>query len=190
MPGQEPPARSALGRGAAAGAPTAPPVRPPPRDRGGRGGPLLLLVLACLALWAFLPGPVAADELDDQVRAIAKELRCPVCQGETVADSNAQISVQMRGIIREKLAAGESRDQIIQYFVDRYGEGILASPPRRGFTLGVWLAPVVALLVGLVVVGVVLRGWYRGTSGRLAPERGDTAQIAAPLPAGDDERLE
>jgi cytochrome c-type biogenesis protein CcmH len=141
-------------------------------------------------LLVFLPGPVAADELDDQVRAIAKELRCPVCQGETVADSNAQISVQMRGIIREKLAAGESRDQIIQYFVDRYGEGILASPPRRGFTLGVWLAPLVALLAGLVIVGVVLRGWYRGTSGRLAQEGGDTTRIAAPLPAGDDERLE
>jgi cytochrome c-type biogenesis protein CcmH len=137
-----------------------------------------------------LPGPVAADDLDDQVRAIAKELRCPVCQGETVADSNAQISVQMRGIIREKLQAGESRDQIIQYFVDRYGEGILASPPRRGFTLGVWLAPIVALLAGLVIVGVVLRGWYRGRPDQLAPGRDETSRAPAPLPAGDDERLE
>ncbi len=109
-----------------------------------------------------------------------------VCQGETVADSNAQLSVQMRAIIREKLEAGETREQILDYFVARYGESILATPPRRGFALGVWLAPVVALLAGLAIVGVVLRGWRRGEA---------TATPAAqPPPAprlsGDEERLE
>lgn len=146
----------------------------------------LALVLAFLWLGA-VARPALADELDDQVRAIAKELRCPVCAGETVADSNAEISVQMRGIIREKLQAGETRDQIIQYFVARYGEQILASPPARGFTLGVWLAPGLALLVGLVVVGAVLRGWYRG---RTPVVEAPVDQPVAGLRAADEERLE
>ena len=110
-----------------------------------------------------------------------------VCQGETVADSNAQLSVQMRAIIREKLEAGESREQILDYFVARYGEQILATPPRRGFALGVWVAPIVALLVGLTIIGVVLRGWRRGVA--------NTTPAAQPSPAttrlsGDEERLE
>ncbi|MGN6359938.1 MAG: cytochrome c-type biogenesis protein, partial [Thermomicrobiales bacterium] len=118
---------------------------------------MLMLALAAAAL----PATVRADALDDQVRAIAKQLRCPVCTGETVADSNAEVSVQMRGIIREKLQQGETPDQIKAYFVARYGESILAEPPARGFTLGVWLMPILALIVGLVIVGAVLRSWLR-----------------------------
>ena len=161
------------------------------RARTSKGWPLswrapvalLVALLCCLSI----VGAVGADELDDQVRAIAKELRCPVCQGETVADSNAQLSVQMRAIIREKLEAGESREQILDYFVARYGESILVTPPARGFTLGVWLAPVVALLVGVAIVGAVLRGWRRGPA---------TPTAAAPTPttgrlaSADEERLE
>lgn len=148
----------------------------------------LALVLAVAALAALLltPGAAYGDRLDDETRAIAKELRCPVCAGETVADSNAQISVQMRGIIRQKLEAGESRDAILSYFVASYGEQVLASPPPRGFTLGVWLAPVAALLVGLAIVYAVLRGWLRGRAGQPVS--------AGPPPRGlstdDNDRLE
>ncbi|MGN6698320.1 MAG: cytochrome c-type biogenesis protein [Thermomicrobiales bacterium] len=142
---------------------------------------MLMLALAAAAL----PATVRADALDDQVRAIAKQLRCPVCTGETVADSNAEVSVQMRGIIREKLQQGETPDQIKAYFVARYGESILAEPPARGFTLGVWLMPILALIVGLVIVGAVLRSWLR----RGAGEPLSAPAVAAPR-AADDERLE
>lgn len=154
--------------------------------RGRSSWLALVLALAGLAVLLMMPGMAYADRLDDETRAIAKELRCPVCAGETVADSNAQLSVQMRGIIRQKLEAGESRDAILNYFVARYGEQVLASPPPRGFTLGVWLAPVAALLVGLAIVYFVLRGWLRGRSGQAAP--------AGPSPRGlspaDNDRLE
>lgn len=153
------------------------------------GGRFLALLLALLCT-ALLAGPVgaasgsAADTLDDRVREIAKELRCPVCAGETVADSNAPLSVQMRGSIREKLEAGESREQILQSFVDSYGESILAEPPARGFALGVWVAPLVALAVGLGVVLAVLRGWRRRVGDAVPP----AAAAAAVSP--EEERLE
>jgi cytochrome c-type biogenesis protein CcmH len=155
-----------------------------------RGGvsPLRLAFVALALILALIPTLVAADELDDRVRAISKELRCPVCAGESVADSNAQVSVQMRGIIREKLAAGESPEQIKSYFVARYGPSILLSPEAKGFTLGVWVMPVVALVLGLVIVLTVLRSWSR--RGAPVVAAAPVAPAASALPPSDDERLE
>lgn len=164
--------------------------RQPPLIVGGRGEVALALLLAML-LALTLPAVVArADALDDRVREIAKGLRCPVCSGETVADSNAPLSVQMRGIIREKLEAGESPDQIRAYFVTRYGPEILLTPETSGFTLGVWIMPIVALLIGFLIVLVVLRGWSR--HGATADESSATtaADETEALPPDDDARLE
>ena len=162
-------------------------IRYTPQNWGAGGGRTAILTFMLIFAFAtaVLPATVRADALDDQVRAIAKQLRCPVCTGETVADSNAEVSVQMRGIIREKLQQGETPDQIKAYFVARYGESILAEPPARGFTLGVWLMPILALIVGLGIVGAVLRSWLR----RGAGEPLSAPAVAAPR-AADDERLE
>lgn len=145
------------------------------------------LAVSSLAATVAAPGPVRADRLDDETRSIAKELRCPVCAGETVADSNAELSVQMRGIIRQKLEAGESRDEIIDFFVARYGDQVLASPPPRGFTLGVWLAPIFVVLGGLALVYGVLRGWLVRRAGEPPPPDPPWARA---LPPPDEERLE
>ncbi|HEY8600637.1 MAG TPA: cytochrome c-type biogenesis protein [Thermomicrobiales bacterium] len=142
-----------------------------------------------LSLFAF-PSFARADALDDQVREISKGLRCPVCSGETVADSHAPISVQMRGIIREKLEAGETKEQIDAYFVARYGPEILLTPQASGFTLGVWVMPVVALIIGFVIVLAVLRSWSRRGAAPLAPDEGAVAAPIEALPADDDARLE
>ena len=102
----------------------------------------------------------AAVSVDEHtVTEIASELRCVVCQSLSVADSPSETAHQMRGVIRERLAAGETPDQIKAYFVEKYGEWILLAPPRRGFTLLVWIVPYAALLAGVLFVIVVVRRW-------------------------------
>jgi cytochrome c-type biogenesis protein CcmH len=93
------------------------------------------------------------------VHDIAAQLRCVVCQNLSVADSPSEMASQMRGIIRERLAAGESPAEVQRYFVDRYGEWILLSPPRRGFNLLVWILPFVAVGVGLAATAALLWRW-------------------------------
>jgi cytochrome c-type biogenesis protein CcmH len=121
------------------------------------------VVLALLVLLGG-GGPAAAQQPsrpadDQQVYEVASELRCVVCQNLSVADSPSEMATQMRAIVRERLAAGDSPAQVRQYFVERYGQWILLSPPRRGFNLLVWLAPVVAVAVGLGVVALLVRRW-------------------------------
>jgi cytochrome c-type biogenesis protein CcmH len=129
-------------------------------------------VLTALVLAGFgmlLVGGVAqADRLDDETRRIAKQLRCPICESVSVADSPAELAVQMRGVIRSKLEAGHSEQQIVDYFVAAYGDSVLLEPPRRGLGLLAWVGPLVALMAGALVLGVVLRGWVRRGGAALA----------------------
>ena len=120
-----------------------------------RRATVLLVLAASLALAA------AAPVTEDAVREIGADLRCVVCQSLSVADSPSETAHQMREIIRERLRAGETPEQIRAYFVEKYGLWILLAPPRQGFNLLVWVAPFAALLGGLVVVAFVLRRWTR-----------------------------
>jgi cytochrome c-type biogenesis protein CcmH len=103
-----------------------------------------------------------ASRVDEQtVHQVASELRCVVCQSLSVADSPSETANQMRGIIRERLAAGESPAQVRAYFVEKYGDWILLSPPASGFTLLVWVVPFIALGIGLILVALAVRRWSR-----------------------------
>jgi cytochrome c-type biogenesis protein CcmH len=104
---------------------------------------------------------VAADQLDDDVRAIAKQLRCPICESVSVADSPAELAVQMRGVIRRKLEAGESERQILDYFVAAYGDSVLLEPPRRGLGWAVWLGPLIVLAAGAGILWFMLHRWVQ-----------------------------
>lgn len=120
------------------------------------------LVLATMAL--LLASPFALDaqpELDDQVRAIAAELRCPVCQNLSVADSPSELAREMREVIREHLRAGKTPDEVRAYFRSKYGEWILLAPTPRGLNLFVWVGPFVAAALGLVVAVRAVRRWSR-----------------------------
>lgn len=100
------------------------------------------------------------------------QLQCPVCEGETVADSPSGLAADMRAVIRTKLVAGESDRQILDAFVASYGDGILSEPPKRGISLGVWIGPLVGVAFGAVLLGVLLRAWRRtsalGSAGTVA----------------------
>ena len=130
---------------------------------------LLVALLAVVA--AGLPGVALADPLDDRTRQVGRQIMCPVCEGQSVADSNSGLARDMRALIRDRLAAGDSEQAILERFVASYGEGILVDPPKRGTTLGVWIAPVVVTVLGIAIAGLVLSGWLRRGS-------------VAPVPAG------
>lgn len=100
------------------------------------------------------PGPVSRAE---RAHAIETGLRCPVCQGLSVADSPSTVAAGMRRIVAAQLGAGRSAQAIRDYFVARYGPWILLDPPRRGVGWFVWLAPFVSLAVGLAGIGWLLR---------------------------------
>ena len=116
------------------------------------------LLLAALLLH-LAPAITRAASIDDQTVAVAKQLKCPVCQNVPVAYSQSQLAGEMRLVIREKLANGESEEAIIQYFVDRYGEDVLLEPRREGFSLLLWVTSVGVVVFGAAVVGIVLWNW-------------------------------
>ena len=127
--------------------------------RGWAGAAAAVVLTATLG-WA------ASAPVDEQtVHEVATQLRCVVCQSLSVADSPSETANQMRAIIRERLATGDNPEQVRAYFVEKYGDWILLSPPKSGFTLLVWVVPFVALGFGLVLVAVVVRRWSRRPQG-------------------------
>lgn len=136
--------------------------------------PLLIAVLAAPAVGQSTPAsapagaeaaspqaPQASDdpELEAEARAIASRLRCVVCQGLSVEDSPSELAQEMKNLVREQLRQGRSEEEIMAYFVGRYGEFVLLEPEPRGFNLVVYLLPVLALLGGGFFLFRAVRGW-------------------------------
>lgn len=134
----------------------------------------LLLLLALVALvaaaWSYIlvAAPPQAT-LDQRVYDVGSQLKCPVCQGESVADSSAAIAEQMRLVIRQQLQEGKSEQQVLHYFADHYGDQILLTPPQQGFNLLAWIMPVAIFLLGLGLVSFVIYDWRK--QGRLQQEK-------------------
>lgn len=130
------------------------------RNMADRHGSRVSAFIFGLAFCALLPlavmaesQPVQEDPLDRAVLEIAKDLRCTVCQNQPVAESNADLAQDMRQIIREQLVAGKSREEIVEYFVARYGDYVLMKPPAERAGLLLWIAP------PLLLVTLALLGW-------------------------------
>ena len=148
----------------------------------------LFIAFAALAIvgavWSFvfLQNP-PQPSLDQRVHDVASQLRCPVCQGESVADSPSQLSQQMRGVIRQQLQSGKSEQEVIQYFRTSYGDQIVWLPPWQGFTLLAWLVPIGLLLAGIILLFFVLRDWRAlapasSTAGDPEPSSVDEVDLA------------
>lgn len=121
---------------------------------------LVLLLLAALLLPAFAKDaqPLAGDPvLEARVMALAVELRCLVCQNQTIADSHAELAVDLRNQIREMMKNGQSDDQIRRYMTDRYGDFVLYKPPFKTSTALLWAGPPLLLVAALVALFVMLR---------------------------------
>ena len=139
-----------------------------------RGLATVALAVLVIAASAFAQPP--ATNVDDaRMYEVGSQLRCVVCQNLSVADSPSEMAHQMRMIVRERLRAGDSPEQVIQYFVDKYGEWILLKPRRHGFNWLVWLAPAAAVAIGLVVFAIVVRRWTRRGASAPAPVALDPA---------------
>ena len=141
---------------------------------------IVLAVTLLAAPWLALQTAPAGDPLEREARSIERALRCPVCEGQSVADSNTAVALEMREEIRSLLAQGKTREQVLQHFVDRYGPWILFMPPRDGLFLFGWILPFLALAGGAWMI----RTWLRTRGGRkdAAAGRGRAAESPAPAP--------
>ena len=116
---------------------------------------LSLALFASLAQAAPAPDTLADPAQEARARALQKELRCLVCQGESLDESNAPLADDLRRLIRERLAAGDSDEAVKRYLVDRYGTFILMKPPVENDTYLLWLTPLLLILGGGAVLTLV-----------------------------------
>jgi len=120
---------------------------------------VLLIPLASLNANAVIETyEFSTPELEVRYKALSQELRCPKCQNQNIADSNAPISRDLRAIVHEQLEAGASDEEIIVYLVDRYGEFVRYRPGVDNNTFWLWSAPLILLLMALTVVWLQIRG--------------------------------
>jgi cytochrome c-type biogenesis protein CcmH len=110
------------------------------------------IVTAALAI-VVVAGIVIGEETEsDRVASLGTRIKCPVCQGEAIGESPAETATAMMEVVAERVAAGQTDQQIIDYFTSRYGDGILLDPPFSGRTLWLWLAPMAALAAGVLLI--------------------------------------
>jgi cytochrome c-type biogenesis protein CcmH len=122
------------------------------------GAIFFLLLLGALPLYAVEPSEMLADPaLEARARNLSKELRCMVCQNQSIDDSEAPLAHDLRVLVRERLRAGDSDAQVVGFLVARYGEFVLLRPQLSWHTVALWGLPPAALLIGVVALVVVVR---------------------------------
>lgn len=124
-----------------------------------------LLALAALMLAAAAPmppqpaedRPLADASQEARAQAIHRSLRCVVCQNESIAESNAVLAADLRAVVRERVAAGDTDEEVREYMVARYGDFVLLKPPFEADTWVLWLGPFAVVLIGAIAIAAYLR---------------------------------
>ncbi|MGA7485697.1 MAG: cytochrome c-type biogenesis protein [Xanthobacteraceae bacterium] len=144
----------------------------------------LIVLLTSIAAPAFAVEPdemLSDPALEVRARALSKELRCMVCQNQSIDDSEAPLARDLRILVRERLQAGDSDRQVIDFLVARYGEFVLLRPRFSWHTALLWLAPAAVLLIGACVLLVLARRYRTGSNRTTAGgEKGTPAEAARP----------
>ncbi|WP_419798136.1 MAG: cytochrome c-type biogenesis protein [Terasakiella sp.] len=147
-----------------------------------------LILWAALFVWTVQVSAVEPDEimqdpaLEARAREVSQDLRCVVCQNQSIDDSNSGIAKKMRVLVRDRIAQGDSNQEVKDYLVSRYGDFVLLKPPVKAKTMVLWFGPVLMIVIGLV--GIIL--YYRRRSAQAAQGQG----IAVPLTAQEQARLD
>ncbi|MBK8176801.1 MAG: cytochrome c-type biogenesis protein CcmH [Rhodospirillales bacterium] len=159
--------------------------RPSPAARRLIAALGLLLALITPPALAVEPQEVLSDPaLEARAREIGRELRCLVCQNQSIDDSDADLARDLRRLVRERLSAGDDNQQVIDYVVSRYGDFVLLRPPLKPATYALWLGPPAILVIG---AGALVL-YYRRRRAAAAPTA-RAAAIDAPLDQADEGRL-
>jgi cytochrome c-type biogenesis protein CcmH len=135
------------------------------------------------------PGPpISGAELDARTRSLAERMRCPICQGSSIADSPSASALAMVAQVRALLARGYSEQQVLDYFVRSYGEFVLLEPTAEGFNLLVWVLPVAGVLIGAALIATRLRhSRRRGDAPDSTSGSADASAKAAGAARGGDD---
>ncbi len=143
---------------------------------------IVLMAVAVGPAWAVQPNEMLKDpKLEGRARELSKDLRCLVCQNESIDDSDADLAHDLRVLLRQRLQAGDTDAQAKQYLVDRYGDYVLLKPPFKTSTLVLWLGPFAFLLVG---AGIAAAYYRRRTATAVAAD-----PAVAPLSEAESRRL-
>ncbi len=119
----------------------------------------------------------AEGALEKTAREIYSRIMCPICAGQTIAQSNSGTSTQMRNLVLKKLRQGETKEEILQYFVSRYGERIMTKPNKKGLNLMLWFLPFVFMALAAIVIYLLIRRWSTRVQAQTVP-RFEDAQLA------------
>jgi cytochrome c-type biogenesis protein CcmH len=147
--------------------------------------PLLAVVAFCLSLTAAISAPLPDPREEMRAQALFRELRCLVCQNQSIVDSNAPLAEDLRGLVRERIDAKDSNAQIKEFLVARYGDFILLRPRLTLETALLWGAPVLALLLGLILSFRVMSRRRTGPASLQLDSR-EEERLQALMEQGDD----
>ena len=153
---------------------------------------MFLWLVAALPAWAVQPDEILADPAQEaRARDLSRQLRCMVCQNQSIDDSDAPLARDLRILVRERLQAGDSNPQVLDFLVQRYGEFVLLRPRLTGRTLLLWIAPPVLLMGGALVLLLMARRRVRsGAADSKVPQGGalttaEEARLASLIKSDD-----